>query len=48
MVKMNLNNYDYILILISHFNKFIIKNKEKNKKIKIITPFQKYKYFTIK
>tara|TARA_Y100000389_G_scaffold74138_1_gene70772 strand:- start:4152 stop:5369 length:1218 start_codon:yes stop_codon:yes gene_type:complete len=44
--KMNLNNYDYILILIWHFNKFIIKKiREKNKKIKIITPFPKIQIF---
>ena len=43
---MNLNNYDYILILIWHFNKFIIKKiREKNKKIKIITPFPKIQIF---
>ena len=42
--KMNLGKYDYILILIWHFNKFIIKKiKKNNKKIKIILPFPKIK-----
>jgi len=44
--KMNLSKYDYILILIWHFNKFIInKIRKKNKKIKIITPFPRIKIF---
>ena len=42
--KMNLNNYDYVLVLIWHFNKFIVnKIKKHNKNIKIIIPFPKIK-----
>ena len=44
--KMMLKNYDYILNLIWHFNKFIIqKIRKKNKKIKIISPFPKIQIF---
>ena len=42
--KMNLNDYDYVFVLIWHFNKFIVnKIKKHNKNIKIITPFPKIK-----
>ena len=42
--KMNLNDYDYVFVLIWHFNKFIVnKIKRHNKNIKIITPFPKIK-----
>ena len=44
--KMNLKNYDYILVLIWHYNEFIIRKiKKLNKKIKIIFPFPKIKIF---
>tara|TARA_B100000886_G_C20400286_1_gene482241 strand:- start:468 stop:1682 length:1215 start_codon:yes stop_codon:yes gene_type:complete len=44
--KMNLKNYDYILVLIWHYNEFIIRKiKKLNNKIKIIFPFPKIKIF---
>ena len=43
-VQMNLKNYDYILVLIWHYDEFIIRKiKKLNKKIKIIFPFPKIK-----